>query len=163
MLSSGSESAAVISDFLRKLNRLSLPGMTKGWSSWLRLDTYSTLQGLTPAGLYLRNSAKLCLGILIMLRPHYCHGISNHWQLDSLLTHWGRDKKAAIFQTTFSTAFSWMKMLKSWLKFHWYLFLSVQSTIFQHWFGLCPGSRQATSHHMNQWWSVCRHIYVSMS
>ena len=26
------------------------------------------------------------------------------------LTHWGRDKMAAIFQTTFSNAFSWMKM-----------------------------------------------------
>ena len=25
-------------------------------------------------------------------------------------THWGRDKMAAIFQTTFSNAFSWMKM-----------------------------------------------------
>ena len=28
------------------------------------------------------------------------------------LTHWGRDKMAAIFQTTFSSAFSWMKMFK---------------------------------------------------
>ena len=28
----------------------------------------------------------------------------------SLLTHWGRDKMAAISQTTFSNAFSWMKM-----------------------------------------------------
>ena len=27
-----------------------------------------------------------------------------------LLTHWGRDKMAAIFQMTFSNAFSWMKM-----------------------------------------------------
>ena len=26
------------------------------------------------------------------------------------LTHWGRDKMAALFQTTFSNAFSWMKM-----------------------------------------------------
>ena len=26
------------------------------------------------------------------------------------LTHWGRDKMAAIFQTTFSNAFSWTKM-----------------------------------------------------
>ena len=29
----------------------------------------------------------------------------------SLLTHWGRDKMAAIFQTTLSNAFSWMKIL----------------------------------------------------
>ena len=33
------------------------------------------------------------------------------------LTHWGRDKMAAIFQTTFSNAFSWMKMFKFWLRF----------------------------------------------
>ena len=38
------------------------------------------------------------------------------------LTHWGRDKMAAIFQTTFSNAFSWMKMFKFRLRFHWSLF-----------------------------------------
>ena len=38
------------------------------------------------------------------------------------LTHWGRDKTAAIFQTTFSHAFSWMKMYEFRLKFHWSLF-----------------------------------------
>ena len=50
------------------------------------------------------------------------------------LTHWGRDKMADIFQTTFSSAFSWMKMFEFRLKFHWSLFLRVQLTIFQHWF-----------------------------
>ena len=50
------------------------------------------------------------------------------------LTHWGRDKMAAIFQTTFWNAFSWMKMYEFQLKFHWSLFLRVQLTIFQHWF-----------------------------
>ena len=50
------------------------------------------------------------------------------------LIHWGRDKMDAIFQTTFSSAFSWMKMYKFRLKFHWSLFLRVQLTIFQHWF-----------------------------
>ena len=34
------------------------------------------------------------------------------------LTHWGRDKIAAIFQTTLSNAFSWQKMLEFRLKFH---------------------------------------------
>ena len=53
---------------------------------------------------------------------------------DLLLTHWGRDKMADIFQTTFSNAFSWMKMLEFWLKCHWSLFLRVQLTIIQHWF-----------------------------
>ena len=51
-----------------------------------------------------------------------------------VLTHWGRDKMADIFQTTFSNAFSWMKMSECRLRFHWSLFLRVQLTIFQHWF-----------------------------
>ena len=50
------------------------------------------------------------------------------------LTHWGRDKMADISQTTFSNAFSWMKMFEFLLEFHWSLFLGVQLTIFQHWF-----------------------------
>ena len=35
------------------------------------------------------------------------------------LTHWGRDKMAAIFQTTFWKAFSWMKMYEFGLIFYW--------------------------------------------
>ena len=52
----------------------------------------------------------------------------------NVLTHWGRDKMDAISQTTFSSAFSWMKIFEFRLKFPWSLFLRVQSTIFQHWF-----------------------------
>ena len=36
-----------------------------------------------------------------------------------VLTHWGRDKMAAIFQTTVSNIFSWMKMYDFRLRFHW--------------------------------------------
>ena len=43
------------------------------------------------------------------------------------LTHWGRDKMAFILQTTLSNAFSWMKMLEFGLKFHWSLFLRLQT------------------------------------
>ena len=50
------------------------------------------------------------------------------------LTHSGRDKMAAISQTTLSNAFSWMKMLEFRYKFHWSLLLRVQLTTFQHWF-----------------------------
>ena len=50
------------------------------------------------------------------------------------LTHRGWDKMAAIWQTTFSNVFSWMKMYEFRLRFHWSLFLRFQSTIFQHWF-----------------------------
>ena len=51
-----------------------------------------------------------------------------------VLTHWGRDKMAAIFQTTFSNAFSWMRMYRFRIRFHWSLFPRDQLTIFQHWF-----------------------------
>ena len=50
------------------------------------------------------------------------------------LTHWGRDKMAAVSQTILSNPFSWMKMLEFRLKFHRSLFLGVQLTIIQHWF-----------------------------
>ena len=49
-------------------------------------------------------------------------------------THWGGDKMAVIFQTTFSNALSWMKMYHFRIRFHWSLFLRVQLTVFQHWF-----------------------------
>ena len=48
--------------------------------------------------------------------------------MDQHSTHWGRDKMDAIFQTTFSKAFSWMKMYEFQLRFHWSLFLRVQLT-----------------------------------
>ena len=49
-------------------------------------------------------------------------------------THWGWDKMADIFQTTFSNAFSWMEMYECWLRFHWSLFLRFKLIILQHWF-----------------------------
>ena len=70
-------------------------------------------------------------------KQHNCSGIC------LLLTRWGRDEIDAILQTTFSNAFSWMKMYWFRLKFHWSLFPSVQLTIFQHW--------SAPSHYLNQW------------
>ena len=51
-----------------------------------------------------------------------------------LLTHWGRDKMDALPQTTFWSAFSWMKTFEFRLKFHLSLFPRVQLIIFQHWF-----------------------------
>ena len=50
------------------------------------------------------------------------------------LTHWGRDKMAAISQTTLSIAFFSMNMLEFRLNFHWRSFLRVQLSKFQHWF-----------------------------
>ena len=79
------------------------------------------------------------------------------------LTHWSRDKMAAVSQTMFSNAFSWMEMYEFRLKFHWSLFLRFQLTIFQHWFRYWLGAVQATSHYLNQWWLVYWHIYVSLN
>ena len=67
------------------------------------------------------------------------------------LTHWGRDKMAAISQKTFSNAISWMKMCEFRLRFHWSLSLRVQLTIFQHWFRWWLAAVKATSHYLNQW------------
>ena len=53
--------------------------------------------------------------------------------LGVFLTHWGRDKMAAIFQSTFWNAFSWMKMYEFCLRFHWSLLLRFELTIYQHW------------------------------
>ena len=69
---------------------------------------------------------------------------------------------AAIFQTTFSNAFSWMKMFKFRLRFHWRLFPRVQLTIFQHWFRKWLGAGQATSHYLNQWWLDYWRMYASL-
>ena len=62
-----------------------------------------------------------------------------------MLTHWGRDKMAAVSQTTFSNAFSWLKILEFRLRFHWSLFLRVQLTIIRIGSdnGLAPVRRQA--------------------
>ena len=64
----------------------------------------------------------------------------------------------AISQTTFSNAFSWMKMFEFRLK----LFPRVQLTIFHHWFRSWLGAVQATSHYLNQWWLVYRRIFASL-
>ena len=67
---------------------------------------------------------------------------------------------AAIFQTTSSHAFSWMKMYKFWLIFHWSLLPKVQSIIFEHWFRKWLGAVQATSHYLNQCCLVSWRIYA---
>ena len=78
------------------------------------------------------------------------------------LTHWSRDKIDAILQTTFLNETSCMKMFEFRLKFHWSLFLNVQSTIFQHCSdnGLAPNRRQAIIGNNDD--SVQRRIFVSL-
>ena len=47
------------------------------------------------------------------------------FQIVCILTQWGRDRMDAISQTTFSSAFSWIKMFELRFIFHWGLFLRV--------------------------------------
>ena len=54
--------------------------------------------------------------------------------IETVLTHWGRDKMAVISQTTYWRAFSWMKIYVFRWIFHWSLFPRFQLTITQHWF-----------------------------
>ena len=97
--------------------------------------------------------------------------VQNRWQaiiqfnydwVQVSLTQWGRDIMAVNFLTIFSNAFSWMKIYKFRLRFHWSLFPRVQWTIFQHWFRLGLGAGQVTSHYLNQWWLVNWRIYASL-
>ena len=56
------------------------------------------------------------------------------WVRGNTVTHWGRDKMATNFLTTFLNAFFLMKKYQFWLQFHWLLFLKlrVQLTLCQH-------------------------------
>ena len=74
---------------------------------------------------WINNSIHVDLGDVIM------HPYGN---VPMGLTHWGRDKMAAISQTILSNTFSWMKMLQFDGNFTEVLFLGVQITIFYHWF-----------------------------
>ena len=72
--------------------------------------------------------------LLIIHLDAYNYILGSLWNAELKLTHWGRGKMAVIFQTTFSNAFSWMKINKLRLRFHWILFPRVKLTIFHHWF-----------------------------
>ena len=80
----------------------------------------------------------------------------------TILTHRGRDQMKETSQTTFSNAFSRMKMKipEFWLKFHWKFYPIVQSTIFQHWFRNWLGAGQATNHYLDQWYPSLTYAYM---
>ena len=89
------------------------------WFSQGLIDDKSTLsQGLVPF--------KAISHYLNQCRPSFLmpYGFTRqHWVK---LTHWGRDKMATNFLTTFSNAFSQMKIYKFWLRVHWSFFPRVQ-------------------------------------
>ena len=97
------------------------------------------------------------------VRSHVTTGavIKKVFSCHDILTHWGRDKMDAIYQTAFSNAFSWMKMDEFRLRFHWSVFPRVSLTIFQHWFWQWLGADQATSHYLNQYWLDHWRIFAS--
>ena len=64
----------------------------------------------------------------------------------------GRGEIVTISPTTFSNAFSWMKMYEFRLRFHWKLFLSFELTILQHMFRKWLDAWSAPSHYLYQWW-----------
>ena len=82
---------------------------------------------------YLTNVISFCLCIyfpLIALRTM----LSPSWVIIASGNTLRPGQDGRHFQTTFSNAFSWMKMIKFRLRFHWSLFPRVQLTILQHWF-----------------------------
>ena len=84
--------------------------------------------------LYVRTSNERRCYIVTSSLIGSVHTQNDPWVPTSQLTHWGRDKIDAISQTTYSNAFSWMKMNEFRLGFHWSLFLRFESTISHHWF-----------------------------
>ena len=67
------------------------------------------------------------------------------WEYACRISHGGRDKMAGISQTTYSNAFSWMKIYEFRLKCHWILFQRIKLTIsiIGSDNGLVPSRRQA--------------------
>ena len=78
--------------------------------------------------------------------------------LKRIWTRWRRDKMAAILHTTFSIPFSWMRIRTFQLNCQWILFLSVQLTLFNHWFRYWLDA----SNYRKQWCNVLlTHICVT--
>ena len=99
---------------------------------------------------------------LVLGHALFWYWVSSCIPFSNSLTLWVRDKMDAISQTTFWSAFPWMKMFEFRLKFHRSLFLRVQLTTVQHWFRYWLGAVQARSHYLNQWWLDYRRIYASL-
>ena len=111
------------------------------WSGGILVDHWSTISSYFRLKFDQPGTSDTCFGMNRTV--HWCFTL---WGL----THWGRDKMAAISQTTHSNPFSWMRIF------------DFRLTIFQHWFRWWLGADQATSHYLKQWWLDYRHIYASL-
>ena len=80
------------------------------------------------------------------------------------LSHRGRDKMYDIFHTTFPNAFFWMQIFEFRIQFDRSVFLRVQLTTIQHWFGnfLAPNRRQAIiwTNDSLGWWRIYASLVV---
>ena len=74
----------------------------------------------------------LVLFIFTCIHTHIRKGIQ-WWRVSCCINTLRPRQMAAIFQTTFSNAFYWMKMFELWLKCHWGLLTKVKLIIFQLW------------------------------
>ena len=77
------------------------------------------------------------------------------------LRHWCRDPLAAISELTFSNVFLKQNSRNS-IKVSMKLVPKGLNNNIQHWFRWWLGAGHATSHYLNQWWSVYRRIYASL-
>ena len=97
---------------------------------WYQVDLLSSIYLTFHLVQYYSLALSSCMAVAWPFMFH----VSPYTSYIIVLTHWSRGKMDAISQTTFWSAFSWMKMFEFRWKFHWSLFLKVQLTIFQHWF-----------------------------
>ena len=87
------------------------------WMKCVAISISMPADGLAPLG------ARICVGTWMMKFGFFIYEICS-WRIDSIcsdlgkiiLTHRSWDKIAAILQTIFSNAFSWMKMLDFFIK-----------------------------------------------
>ena len=130
-----------------------------------RYDIWKAAQQILPtrrANLWAMERLKLQGASLWGFDEPVC-GCSAQHSHAGLLTHWGRDKVAAILQTTFANAFSWLKCTNFAIKFDWSLFLKDRIDNIPALVQIMAWRHQATSHYLNQRWpSQLTHICVTL-
>ena len=92
-------------------------------------------------------------GELKTVSNHHTMNTKNSWTHAStnlLGTHWGLEKMANVLHTTFSNAFSRMKMLVCWFKIKWSLYLRIHLRVRVHWIRRWFGVKSVTSRYRKQ-------------
>ena len=120
------------------------------------------MHGMVQLASHFRKVGVKCEDLLAPFGLRFSVMTENKPQRYEILTYWGRDWTAFIFQTTFSNTFSQMKMYEFRLQCLWSLSLRVHLAIFQRWLRYWLGTDQATSHYQNQRWLDYWRIYASL-